>query len=153
MSEVDARSITVRRAVSADVPRLQPLYAGYRTFYHGTPDEAGELRFLSERLERGESVIFVAELEGKPLGFTQLYPTFSSVAMRRLWILNDLFVLPNARRAGVGARLLRRAKEWARETDAEGLTLETARDNPAQRLYEAEGWQRDTAFFHYELIL
>jgi GNAT superfamily N-acetyltransferase len=146
-------AVSIRRATVSDVERLQPLYAGYRAFYRGTPDPEGERRFLSDRLREEESVIFLAERAGAPIGFTQLYPTFSSVALRPLWILNDLFVLPEARRSGVGARLLRRAKEWARATGAEGLVLETAVDNPAQRLYEAEGWTRDTAFLHYELML
>ncbi len=146
-------TVSIRRATSSDVDRLQPLYAGYRAFYRGAPDPEAERRFLTERLARDESVIFLAERGGATVGFTQLYPTFSSVAMRPLWILNDLFVVPAARRSGVGAGLLRRAKEFARETGAEGLVLETAVDNPAQRLYEAEGWARDTAFLHYELLL
>jgi GNAT superfamily N-acetyltransferase len=147
-----AAAVIVRRAGVADVDRLRPLYSGYRAFYHGTPDPDGEARFLRERLEGGESVVFLAERDGAPVGFTQLYPTFSSVAMKPLWILNDLFVVPEARRAGVGALLLRRARRHAEETGAEGLILETALDNPAQRLYEAEGWRRDVVFLHYELL-
>ncbi len=145
--------VLVRRATTADVDRLQPLFSAYRAFYLATPDPVAERAFLMERLERGESVVFLAEARGAAVGFTQLYPTFSSVGLRRLWILNDLFVISEARRSGIGSRLLRRAKEWARETGAEGLTLETAIDNPAQRLYEAEGWKRDVAFLHYELLL
>jgi GNAT superfamily N-acetyltransferase len=147
-----AEPLEIRRATVHDVDRLQPLYAGYRAFYRGAPDAAAELRFLTERLGQGQSVVFLAEKRAEPVGFTQLYPTFSSVAMKPLWILNDLFVVPHERRAGVGARLLRTAKEFARSNGAEGLILETAVDNPAQRLYEAEGWKRDTAFLHYELL-
>ncbi|HTT74066.1 MAG TPA: GNAT family N-acetyltransferase [Thermoplasmata archaeon] len=147
-----ATGVRVRRATVADLDRLAPLFAGYRAFYRGAPDRRRERAFLAARLARGESVVFLAEVEGRPIGFTQLYPVFSSVAMRPLWILNDLFVVPDARRRGVGAALLGRAKAWARATGAEGLTLETAVDNPAQRLYEAQGWTRDTAFLHYELL-
>ncbi|HTT15550.1 MAG TPA: GNAT family N-acetyltransferase [Thermoplasmata archaeon] len=146
-------SLSVRQATVADVPRIQPLFAGYRAFYRCPPDAAGELRFLTDRLARAESVVFLAERDGSPVGFTQLFPTFSSLGLRPSWILNDLFVAPEARRGGVGAALLRRAREFARTQGAEGLTLETAHDNPAQRLYEAEGWTRDTAFLHYELRL
>jgi GNAT superfamily N-acetyltransferase len=145
--------VLVRRAGVADVDRLRPLYSGYRAFYHGSPDPEGEARFLRERLEHDQSVVFLAEHDGAPVGFTQLYPTYSSVAMKPLWILNDLFVVPDARRQGVGALLLRRAKRHAEETGAEGLVLETALDNPAQLLYESEGWKRDVAFLHYELLL
>ena len=94
-------------------------------------------------------------LEGtEGLGFAQLYPSFSSVSMKRLWILNDLFVAPEARRRGVAAALLEEARRLAVETRAEGLELATATENlPAQRLYERLGWERDDAFHHYFLSL
>ena len=84
----------------------------------------------------------------------QLYPSYSSVAMRRLWILNDLFVRENARRERIAERLLARARQLAIETGAKGLTLATEITNrPAQALYESCGWVSDTAFRHYELVL
>jgi GNAT superfamily N-acetyltransferase len=88
------------------------------------------------------------------LGFTQLYPSFSSVSVKRLWILNDLFVSQAARRGGVGRRLLERAREWAVETGAKGLTLTTALNNTAARaLYESCGWRLDDEFAHYQLLI
>ena len=84
----------------------------------------------------------------------QLYPSFSSVSLRRLWILNDLFVAPSVRRGGVGRRLLERAREWAVETDAKGLILATAVANSTARaLYESCGWRRDDEFQHYHLLV
>jgi len=95
-------------------------------------------------------VIFIAlDEEGKGLGFTQLYPSFSSVSMQRVYILNDLFVSQSARGKGIGEALLQRAKEFAIETSSKGLTLETAIDNPAQHLYERLDWKKDTEVFHY----
>jgi GNAT superfamily N-acetyltransferase len=128
------------------------LFDLYRQFYRQVPDLAGAREFIRERLERSESVIFLA-LEGdRALGFTQLYPLFSSVSMRRLWILNDLYVTAETRQHGVGRALLDRAREFALETGAKGLELATATDNlPAQRLYEKTGWQKDLEFFHYSL--
>jgi len=140
----------VRRAGVADIPRIVPLFGAYREFYRQAPNPEREREFLTERLPSEESVVFVAEIGGATVGFVQLYPLFSSLSLRRVWLLNDLFVRPDARRHGVGQALLRRAREFARETGAEYLTLETARDNPAQRLYEAEGWVRDEEFFHYQ---
>jgi len=102
-------------------------------------------------------VIFIAVADedgGDALGFTQLYPSFSSVSLKRLWVLNDLFVGPNVRRGGVGRRLLDRAREWAIETGAKGLVLATAVDNgKARALYESCGWQRDDEFQHYHLFV
>ena len=72
--------------------------------------------------------------------------------MRRLWILNDLYITAEARQRGLGLALLERAREFAIETGARGLELATATDNiPAQRLYEKTGWQKDLEFLHYSL--
>ncbi len=94
-------------------------------------------------------MVFVAEGPAGAVGFTQLYPSFSSVSMKRLWVLNDLFVAPEHRRGGVATRLLEAARAHARETGAKGLSLQTATDNPARRLYESRGWKRDEVFLTY----
>lgn len=144
----------VRRAGPGDLDDLAPLFDGYRQFYGQRADLAAARAFLSERLRRDESVIFIASADDMALGFTQLYPSFSSVSVKRLWILNDLFVSPAARRGGVGRRLLERAREWAVETGAKGLTLTTALNNSAARsLYESCGWRLDDEFAHYQLLV
>jgi len=145
----------VKRAGPGDLDAVAPLFDAYRQFYGQRPDPAAARAFLAERLSRGESVIFVAVApDGEALGFTQLYPSFSSVSLRRLWILNDLFVRPGVRRGGVGRRLLERAREWAVETEAKGLSLATAVTNSAaQALYEACGWRRDDEFRYYYLLV
>jgi GNAT superfamily N-acetyltransferase len=144
----------VRRAGLADIGDLAPLFDDYRQFYGQRSDLAAARAFLSERLRRDESVIFIASADDVALGFTQLYPSFSSVSVKRLWILNDLFVSPAARRGGVGRRLLERAREWAVETGAKGLTLTTALTNSAARsLYESCGWRLDDEFAHYQLLV
>jgi GNAT superfamily N-acetyltransferase len=144
----------VRRAGPGDLDDLAPLFDGYRQFYGQRADLAAARAFLSERLRRDESVIFIASADDMALGFTQLYPSFSSVSVQRLWILNDLFVSPAARRGGVGRRLLERAREWAVETGAKGLTLTTALTNSAARsLYESCGWRLDDEFAHYQLLV
>jgi GNAT superfamily N-acetyltransferase len=133
---------------------VAPLFDAYRQFYGQPPDLDGARRFLAERLGRGESVIYAVVEGGRALGFTQLYPSFSSVSMRPIWILNDLFVAEDARRRGVGVRLLRAARDHAMRTGAARLALSTAVTNTtAQALYERDGWRRDTAFLHYEYVL
>ncbi|MDQ3387301.1 MAG: GNAT family N-acetyltransferase [Actinomycetota bacterium] len=130
------------------------LFGAYRIFYEQTSDLPGARAFLQERMERDESVLFIAMDGDTGLGFTQLYPLFSSVSMGSLWLLNDLYVAPEARKRGVGAALLERAREFARETGAVGLELSTAKDNfSAQRLYEKLGWKRDEDYYHYALDL
>jgi ribosomal protein S18 acetylase RimI-like enzyme len=152
-----ATPIAIVRATIEDVPLIAPLFDGYRQFYQQPSNLEGARHFLTERLEEKSSVIFLAlrtdeKGEQQPCGFTQLYPSFSSVSMKRLWILNDLFVAPEARRLGVSRALLERARTFAAETQAQGLTLSTAVDNyTAQALYESAGWKRDEEFYAYHL--
>jgi GNAT superfamily N-acetyltransferase len=143
----DVRTV---RAELDDLDALVPLFEGYRRFYRQTSDPVGARAFLADRLKRGESVIFLAVVDGAIVGFTQLYPLFSSVSLKRLWLLNDLFVAPDERKSGAGRALLERAERWAQETGAKGLTLSTEVTNrAAQRLYEACGWTKDEEFVHY----
>lgn len=144
----------LRRATLDDLAALVPLFDGYRQFYAQPSDPARAERFLRERLELGESVIFLALDGEQPAGFVQLYPSFWSVAADRSWILNDLFVAPAFRRRGVGRALLERARTHAEWSGARGMSLATQLGNhPAQRLYESLGWRKDAEFFHYELEL
>lgn len=133
---------------------IVPLFDGYRQFY-GQPSELDRVRaFLKERLAQGDSVLLIAEADGQALGFTQLYPSFSSVSMAPIFILNDLFVVAEARRSGVARRQLKAAAGRAREAGAIRLTLSTALTNTtAQALYASDGWQRDEVFkaYHYGL--
>jgi len=141
---------TVRQAVLADLPVLAPLFDGYRQFYGRAADVAASESFLRKRFDHGESVIFLAHAAGAPAGFTQLYPSFSSVSLARVFILNDLFVVPGQRRAGVGSALLHAATEHARSLGAIRVTLNTDIQNtPAQAVYEARGWKRDREYFVY----
>jgi ribosomal protein S18 acetylase RimI-like enzyme len=147
---------TVRQAGPDDVALVAPLFDAYRQFYDQPSDLALARAFIGARLERGESTVFLAERDGRPVGFVQLYPVFSSTAARprRLWLLNDLFVAPEARGGGVARALMQRARQLAEETDAVGLELATAHTNTAaQRLYESLGWRRDEKFPRYELAL
>ena len=143
--------MTVRSARPEDLGEIARLFDAYRGFYHQPSDRVAAERFLRERFARGDSFIFVAErASGGLAGFTQLYPSLSSVSLARIFVLNDLFVDPDARRSGIGRALLEAAHDFARKQGAVRVTLETARDNTsAQRLYEGLGYERDTAFFRY----
>ncbi len=144
----------IRRAVPADLDALAPLFDAYRRFYEQPGDVALASDYLNDRLERGESVIFVAEADHQLLGFCQLYPTWCSVAAARIFVLYDLFVDDGVRRAGVGRQLMLAAQAFGREAGAARLDLSTARTNArAQALYESLGWQRDDVYLTYSLSL
>ena len=132
--------------------RLAQLFDEYRMFYAQPSRRARAEVFLRERLEKQDSAIFVAEHEGSIEGFVQLYPSLSSLSMGPIWVLNDLYVSPDARGGGVGSALLERAHKLAEETGAAHMTLSTARDNrSAIELYSKMGWQTDEAFLHMYL--
>jgi ribosomal protein S18 acetylase RimI-like enzyme len=145
----------VRPAEPEDLEVLAVLFDGYRQFYQQKSDLQGAREFLAERLKRKDSRLFIAVSDlGEAAGFAQLYPSFSSISMRPLWILNDLFVGPEFRGRGLGHALLEACVADAKQTGAKGLTLKTARDNEsAQSLYEKAGWKRDEQYVSYGFTL
>jgi ribosomal protein S18 acetylase RimI-like enzyme len=151
----EEHDVTVRQASVDDLDRLAPMFDAYRQFYRATGDLARAREFLRQRLEHHQSFVFLAEArDGSALGFTQLYPSFSSLSAARIFILNDLFVHPQARRKNVGSLLLAAAARFGLEAGAVRLTLSTEVDNlPAQALYESRGWKRQQGFFTYDLAL
>src|SRR5437764_9426589 len=119
------QELDVRRATLEDLDILVPLFDQYRQFYRQPSDPDGAHRFLRERLERSQSVILLAFDNTTAIGFTQLYPSFSSGAMAPIFILNDLFVAPAARRRGAGSALLQAAAQHGRHIGAIRLVLST----------------------------
>jgi GNAT superfamily N-acetyltransferase len=147
--------VTVHQATLAEIEVIAPLFDAYRQFY-GKPSYPEACRaFLAERFKYNQSIIFLAkDGQGTAIGFAQLYPSFSSGSLTQIFILNDLFVVPSARRQGVASRLLQAAADYGRAAGATRLTLSTAVTNQnAQALYEREGWSRDTEFYVYHLLL
>ena len=144
----------IYQATMEDLEGVSNLFNLYRLFYQKTSDIEGAKAYIKERLENKDSVIFVVKNKHEYVGFTQLYPTFSSISMKRAWILNDLYVKTDARKQGIGEMLLQRVKNYAIETGAKSISLSTAPDNySAQKLYTKNGYIRDTQFYQYELSL
>jgi len=147
--------ITVRRATILDLDLLVPLFDAYRQFYRKPSDPDLARQFLLERFEHNESIIFLAiRQDGRAVGFTQLFPSFSSASAARIFILNDLFVLPEARRMRVGSLLLSAAARFGQTAGAVRLTLSTEVTNEAAKaLYGHEGWTKQTDFYVYNFSL
>lgn len=143
----------IRKAEIADIESLAVLFDLYRVFYKASSDIDGAKEFIGERIKQNQSTIFLAISDTEIVGFTQLYPIFSSVSMKRTWLLNDLFVHEKVRSKGVAQALLKAAAEYGASTKSKWLLLQTSNDNTAaQALYEKTGWQRVTDYF-YELIV
>jgi ribosomal protein S18 acetylase RimI-like enzyme len=146
--------VEIRPAELADLDDLACLFDSYLQFYRRPSDLPAAAKFIGDRLMKQDSTIFVAIREDKPVGFVQLYPSFSSVLMRRLYILNDLFVSDDARHAGVATALIEAAENFGRQQNAVRLVLETEfSNNAAQKLYEKLGWDKDDLRYYYEKYL
>ena len=146
--------IVIHQATPHDLGLLAPLFDAYRQFYGQRSDVPAARAFLLDRFRHSESVIFMAIHDRKAIGFTQLYPSFSSISLARIYVLSDLFVASTVRKKGAGRKLLEAAVDFGRLVGAYQLTLETAKTNvTAQSLYEACGWTRDTEFYVYQITL
>jgi len=146
--------ITIAEANERDVDGLSALFDAYRVFYGRASDLPGAKRFVAARCAQGPTRFFVAADAGEAAGFMHLLPSFDTLAMRPMWILEDLYVDETHRKRGVGSALLRHAEAFARASGAARLSLTTAMTNQtAQRLYAAHGWERDTHFVPYHRML
>ncbi len=131
-------------ATSAHIDKVTSLFDAYRVFYNQKSDLASSRKFIEDRITNKESTILLALDDNQtPLGFTQLFPIFSSVTAQRMYILNDLYVNQEIRSKGVGTALLNAAKEFCKKQEYKGLVIQTATDNPAQDLYKRMGWEAD----------
>jgi GNAT superfamily N-acetyltransferase len=150
-------AVTVTMAAPADAEAVAPLFREYLAFYRRQHDFSALTEFLRERVARGECLLFLAmtpDSGATPVGFALVYPVFSSLGLRRHWILNDLFVLESVRRLGVGRCLLRAVHRQAVISGAGSVQLETAQDNrKARGLYESEGYRREQEFLLYRCTL
>lgn len=140
---------TVKKATLEHIALVAPLFNNYRIFYKQESNLEAAVNFLKERLTKKQSYIFIAFKGDKAVGFTQLYTSYSSVSLKPIFILNDLFVEANYRYKNIGATLLQKAQEFCLENEYKGISLETAIDNPAQKLYEKLNWKKDINSFHY----
>ena len=146
--------IQIRRADIHDLGLITPLFDLYRQFYEQASDLVSAKSFLQQRIRQNESVIFLACDGADAVGFTQLYPGFSSVSMARTFLLNDLYVVSSHRRHGVGSLLLAAAVAHAKAEQAVRLSLTiNAANATAQSVYEAQGWAREKAFLTYNFEL
>jgi ribosomal protein S18 acetylase RimI-like enzyme len=151
--------LTIRKASIEDLNELAALFDSYRQFYEQAPDLALAKTFIAERINKQESVIFVAENQNgkkakKLIGFCQIYPSFCSVEAAKIGVLYDLFVDPKTRKTGAGRALMLAAHEYAAKNGMARLDLSTAKGNhAAQALYESLGWVRDEVFYTYSKAL
>lgn len=143
------KTSSIIKATPDHLDDLLPLFNGYRVFYRQESDLLAAKAFLKERLSKQDTIIHLAYLDKKAVGFTQLFHSFSSVSMQPMFILNDLYVDKKYRNQGIGVALLNQAKQYCRKQDYKGLVLQTESTNPAQKLYESLGWKKDKDLHYF----
>ncbi len=132
----------IKQATLEQLEDVVPLFDAYRVFYKQESDVERARNFLRERMENHESIVFLAYKEHKAVGFTQLYPKYSSARTTRNWILNDLYVDKDFRKKGIGRQLIEQAFSFAKDKGAVFVQLSTQVDNlTAQSLYKEIGFQ------------
>jgi ribosomal protein S18 acetylase RimI-like enzyme len=151
----------IKKINNQETDLMIDLFNKYRLFYKQPSDMVTAKKFIQARQDNNESIIFVA-LEPindrkLPVGFTQLYPAYSSVRAIKYWILNDLYVEADHRKKGIGESLIKTAMDFAKKDGATIMELSTAIDNyTAQTLYENIGFEKqksDDGFFTYQIKL
>ena len=147
-------SIEIIQATIERLDDISLLFDRYRVFYRQSSDLAEAKKFIQQRLLNEDAVILMAIEKDLAVGYTQLFPSWSSVSMQRVWILNDLYVLPEARNRGIARALMSAARDLAISTNAVRLLLATEATNTiGQKLYESMGYRQFDEFYHYVLVL
>jgi GNAT superfamily N-acetyltransferase len=134
------------KIIKAELKHLKDiasLFNAYRIFYKQESNIEAATVFIKKRLEKQDTIIYLAYSQEKAVGFTHLFHSFTSISMCPLFILNDLYVDENYRKKGFGLALLNKAKEKAKQDRYKFVVLQTETNNPAQHLYESLGWKKD----------
>jgi GNAT superfamily N-acetyltransferase len=130
-----------------DLGALLPLMRRYCDFYGARPSDA-DLLALSRALivdHEREGLQLLARAEsGAAIGFATILWTWSTLRAARVGLMNDLYVEPSARGAGVADELIAACADRCRSRGAAALGWQTAKDNHrAQAVYERTGARRE----------
>lgn len=147
----------IRKATLQDLDQLTNLFDQYVVFYKNPSNIEKHKAYLKDRIENNEATIFLAFDENNPekaIGFTLIYITFSSLALNKILILNDLYVDPNVRKNGVGEKLILQTVALAKELGSNLIRLRTSKSNTvAQGLYNKMGFVREDYIYSYDLTV
>lgn len=142
--------LIIRQATIQDLTKIVPIFDCYREYFQQQRHPTKVESFLFEKFEHLESVIYIAEKYSEVIGFAQLYPTFSSLTLERVWLLNDFFISEEYRNSGVGKQLFEKVKEFTWLTNSKGIELSVEHINQkAWEFWERQGFKVDEEFRYY----
>lgn len=80
--------------------------------------------FFKNLHKENKAATFIAiSEEYEIMGFINLYPSYSTLSLRKIWILNDLGVSSRFRRLGVAQALIKKSIEFAKESGSIRIEL------------------------------
>jgi ribosomal protein S18 acetylase RimI-like enzyme len=146
----------VFRATSSDIPLLLPLFERYLRFYEEQVDVVLCQKYLVERIEKEEAVVFIVVEEQNgiivALAFSVMYVTFSTIGLKKFWSLYDLYVEEEYRKQGIAKTLIDKCKELAAEDNPIGVVIESRISNQsAHRLFDSVGFVKEGEHYFYYL--
>jgi GNAT superfamily N-acetyltransferase len=138
-----------------DLPELLLLMRAYCDFYEVDPSDDALLamsRTLIDDPELEGIQLIARDEEGRAVGFATIFWTWSTLSASRLGVMNDLFVVADARGSGHADALIAECAKRSRQRGATSLDWQTARDNMrAQAVYDRVGATRDDRWLDYSL--
>tara|TARA_A100001037_G_scaffold252391_1_gene236341 strand:- start:95 stop:544 length:450 start_codon:yes stop_codon:yes gene_type:complete len=145
-------SIKILKATKKNINEVGLLFDLYRQFYKYKSNLNASTQYIKDRIINKESFIFLCFFRNQPAGFVQLYETFDSLNINKKLILYDLYVDKNYRRKGLGRKLMKTAKKFAKTKKIKLVELSTGINNKkAQSLYESLDYKRDKEYYNYFL--
>lgn len=135
-------SLIVRTIETKDKNQLTELMYQYIVDFYKRPNPSIEKvhNLIETLLEKNKGIQFIAEQDRELLGFATLYFSFSTTKADKITVMNDLFVVENARGTGVAQELFKSCEKFTKENGYAHMSWVTATDNKrAQRFYEKMG--------------
>lgn len=137
--------IHIRETRSDDLKPLTALMHDYVVGFYNNPwpgDQAIEL-LINNLLEQQIGAQFVAEEDGKLIGFATLFFTYSTMKAERVAIMNDLFIIEALREGEAETKLFARCQQYTQEHGCAYMSWITAVTNErAQQLFDRLGAKR-----------
>ncbi len=144
--------VDIKRCNINDLERLVPLFDDYRQHFKQASDLVAVKTYLAERLETKDALIYLAQSGEELHGFVVLYPSFSSIGLAPIWILNDFYLKSGNNKRLMAKKLLDQLSQDCREAGAIRIEVTTRKENhKLHKLYKDYGFEKDYKYDYYFL--
>jgi GNAT superfamily N-acetyltransferase len=138
---------SIELVTAGDLDGLLALMRAYCDFYRSTPSDVALLelsRALIADPERDGVQLIARDRQSTPVGFATIFWSWSTADASRIGVMNDLYVMPDARGSGLAERLIFACVERCAHRGVSVLEWQTAPENlRAQAVYDRVGAARE----------